>query len=158
MSSNRTTNNYELFDYLKKYGKKFGGVMMKDEMFRLKPNGKFWIINLDDSSGGGSHWCLLADKINNDCCMWIDPYGVYPPPEVVEFMKKSKASHLLFNKTQYQDLESTNCGYFCIYFAEQLLNGKVYDYGLKEEDDLEKNDKLLNKKYINKGGEIKKVV
>ena len=129
MSRDRSLSSLEINEYFKN-NKYYGGCLSKDELKNKKPDNKFWIVNLMDSDkGGGSHWVLVFDCIipdaNRDMCMYFDPYGIHPPPVIVNFMKRSKKGKI-YTDDQYQDMDSTQCGYYCIYVVEQLFKSIPY--------------------------------
>lgn len=104
--------------------KRYGGVLMKDQLNSMNPEDKFYIINLDNSGGGGTHWVLVCN-IHNDMCIYFDSFGVPPSDEVVAFMKRARKKNgrkksLLFNTIQLQEDDAVSCGYYCAYMALQL--------------------------------------
>jgi hypothetical protein len=107
---NNITSNTELLDIIK-YNKvkNFNGVYPKDLMKKPLKDG-FYIVNLDDSTGEGTHWCALY-KINNGFSIWWDSYG-FPAPENIE----SLIHKYEYNKKQIQDIDSSSCGFYCIGF------------------------------------------
>ena len=100
------------------------------------PSGKptFFIMNLSDrdSKEGGTHWTAVwIDKYD---CIYFDSFGREPEPETVEGLKKlcetsndnvtmRKFKH---NKKLIQDIDSSDCGYFCINFIERMCNGMSF--------------------------------
>lgn len=96
---------------------------MADELKGKSPGGKFFVINLDDSTGPGTHWCCVLDF--TPYILWVDPYGLSPPPKVRPFLKRSKhllkGKHALYSTTQFQELDSTLCGEFCVEFITEAL-------------------------------------
>jgi hypothetical protein len=100
---------------------------MKDELRGKSPNGKFWIINLENSDQGGSHWCCMIDYL--PLALWIDPFGISPPPQYVRpFIKRSKrlykGKYGLYSTAQYQSLDSDQCFWFCAEFIDESLSKK----------------------------------
>ena len=98
----------------------FGGVYSKDELVGRNPNGRCYVVNLQDSDeGDGTHWVAVADFL--DIPVYIDPYGITPPPVVREFMGRSR-SRLpgVYSRAQYQSLSSDQCGEYCVLFLLEL--------------------------------------
>lgn len=99
----------------------YGGCLMKDQLVGRKPDGKFYIVNLDLNSGPGTHWVAIIDFTRTP--LYIDPFGL--PPEVkyiAPFIKRSKhGKACLYNRIQFQKIESVNCAPFCIEFIDELL-------------------------------------
>lgn len=110
--------------------RKYGGCYCKDELSKKSPGGKFWVINLGDSTTPGTHWMVVYDCLP-DMCVYFDPYGVSPPEVIREFMRKSKKK-LMFSVGEYQSRASKSCGHFCLLFIDTLLAGE------KPEDILDK--------------------
>ena len=92
----RTLSNFQINEYFSK-NKRFGGCCCKDELVDKKPGNKFWIINMQDSKdGNGTHWVLVYDcekgsRGPSKRCIYFDSYGISPPEEIKEFMRKSKS-------------------------------------------------------------------
>ena len=89
--------------------KNFGGIYAKDQ---LKPDmikrKHFYIINLDDSIGNGTHW--TAFYVDNYRIEYFDSYGVKP----IEIICRNY--EFIYNSGQIQSYESKACGYYCLYF------------------------------------------
>jgi len=107
---NNITSNTELLDIIK-YNKvkNFNGVYPKDQMKKPLKDG-FYIVNLDNSDGSGTHWCSLY-KINNGFSLWWDSFGFPAPENIEDLLNKYE-----YNKKQIQDIDSTSCGFYCIAF------------------------------------------
>ena len=106
---------------------------MRDQMKDRKPDGKFWIVNLDLNSGPGTHWVCVLDFLRVP--IYIDPYGLSPPPEVRAFMRKSKhGKYAVYSRIQYQKLHSIQCGQFVVEFITEALE-KRHNGDLEAYDD-----------------------
>jgi len=145
-------SNFQINEYFSK-NKRFGGCYCKDELVDKKPGNKFWIINMQDSNdGNGSHWVLVYDcekgsRGSSKRSIYFDSYGISPPEEIKEFMRKSKKP-LVYSDAQYQTLDSSNCGYYCIDTINRLEKGQSLESILGpvlNEIDLEKNENRMNK-------------
>lgn len=112
-------SNIEIDNYFKT-NPYYGGCMAKDE-FKIKPN-KFFIINMDNHTGEGTHW-ILCSNLNPRYCFFFDPFGAPMPEEVLYQMKKTKKK-CFYSDVDLQALDSSSCGYFCCYFASQLCKGR----------------------------------
>ena len=129
----------------------YGGCLSKDELKNISPGNKFWIINMEDSTAAdGTHWILVFDCVipddNPDYTIYMDPYGVYPPPEILKFMNKSD-KEIHYTIDTYQDIDSINCGNYCIYVAEEILNSTPYQELFEKrlsEHNVPANEKLMN--------------
>lgn len=108
------TSNTELLDILKNDNIKINGVFAKDKL--KKPLDGFYIINLDNSDGPGTHWTVLY-KINDGFSLYYDSFGFPAPEEIEDLLHKYE-----YNKKQIQDINSTSCGFYCIAFIKFMIN------------------------------------
>ena len=72
------------------------------------------ILNLDVSSGDGSHWVAfykMKDKV-----VYFDSFGDLPPP--IELQNYFKGNTIICNYSNYQDFNSFNCGHLCLEFVQ----------------------------------------
>lgn len=103
---------------------------------------KFWIVNLDNSLGEGTHW-VLCSLLDPEYAVYFDSYGVQPPLEIIAFLKKYR-KNIKCNVEDIQPINSSNCGYYTLYVADELSKGISYENVL---DDFTKqvryNDDLL---------------
>ena len=127
-------------DYYKA-SRTFGGVFSRDNLPILK--NKFYLFNLEDQQGEGTHWVAIYN-IGNEC-IYFDSFGVDPPEEALDKMRQTK-KNMIMNTYRIQDLNSVNCGKYCIYIIDGLLNGRKYIDILSDFDPKEykKNDTLIN--------------
>ena len=114
MNRNLTTNT-ELLDILKNDNIKINGVFAKDKLKKPLKDG-YYIINLDDSTGEGTHWTALY-KINDGFSLYYDSFGFPAPEEIEDLLHKYE-----YNKKQIQDIKSTSCGFYCIAFIKFMIN------------------------------------
>jgi hypothetical protein len=134
-------SDLEIKDYFKN-NKYFGGVLPKDKLFNLK--NKFYIVNMQNDIDPGTHW-VLCFNVDKDTCIYFDPYGLPPPENVLKRMLRTDKK-CIRSDVQLQNLNTSYCGYFCIYVAERLLNGDSLNYIVTKifnKKDLNKNEKLL---------------
>ena len=77
-------SNFDLIDAAIKLAiKNFRGVFMRDQL--RKPNNvEAGIINLDISSGEGTHW--IAYAIDPRWIVYFDSYGLAPPKEFMRYI------------------------------------------------------------------------
>lgn len=140
----RPLSNHDFNEHFKK-NKKFGGVFPKDLFPDNIQKGKFYIINMDDSIGNGTHWVCICNKINKkNELVYFDSFGVVPPKQVLKTLK-AKEEDVLFSNFQLQDVDSFYCGYYCIYVINEMLKKNrsileiVFDFG----HDKKKNDNKI---------------
>ena len=110
---NNITSNTELLEIIKKYNININGVFAKDQIKKPLKDG-FYIINLDNSDGKGTHWTALY-KINDAFSLYWDSFGFPAPQNIDDMLYKYD-----YNKKQIQDIDSTSCGFYCIAFIKFL--------------------------------------
>ena len=126
-------------------GKKIPAIMRDQVSSRIKTA----IVNLDDSSGGGTHW--VAYHVDKDNAFYCDSFGALPPQECVDLWN-SQHKKIIYNELQFQDLKSTMCGFFALGFVFTMVRkGKgsrisafknflsLFDY-----QDKKKNDQIIS--------------
>ena len=67
------------------------------------------IMNLDVSSGSGTHWTCWF-KRNKSMCYYFDSFGLSPPVEFINYMK----CDIYHSTYQIQKLGDVICGHLCI--------------------------------------------
>ena len=124
--------------------KQFGGIYPKDQ---IKPDmikrNHYYIINLDDSIGNGTHWTAFYVDDNNRI-EYFDSYGLKPPQIITNY-------DYIYNSSQLQSYESKACGYYCLYFIYHRSHGYNFYQILKEFSltDLEFYNQNLIKDFFN---------
>lgn len=113
-------SNIDIDSYFRNFPT-YGGCIDKAEIVRYEGSKKFYIINLDKLRGQGTHW-VLCSMLRPDIGIYIDPFGAPPPNIVVRWMKRHRKTNI-YSTVDIQDIKSDNCGYYCIYIAEQLCRG-----------------------------------
>ena len=86
----------------------------------------------------GCHIC------ENGIVNYFDSFGMPPFQELVDHAKKKKLI-LLHQNNQIQNINTTTCGYFCLYFLNEMNKGKSY-YDLLKVFDI--HDTIKNEKFI----------
>ena len=141
--------NFDIEDICKILKVPLVKIAMKDEIHKLK-NGCY-ILNLDDSQNQGTHWVAFA--ITDYYVLYSDSFGMPPPQDIYELFLKSKKD-IYVNQRQYQDIDSSLCGYFAVYF----LFCMIY---LKGETMLDKYTKFVNqwdKKKFKNNNVVKQII
>lgn len=97
----------------------FRGVFMKDDLpARIRKN-ESGIVNLDNTSGTGTHW--VCYKKITDTVYYFDSFGNLPPPE--ELLKYFKpAKNVFYNFNRWQKDETNICGHLCLDFLATSVN------------------------------------
>jgi hypothetical protein len=91
-------SNFDLIDAAKKLSiKNFRGVFMRDQLPRKPNDVETGIINLDNSSGPGTHWVAYA--IDPRGIVYFDSYGLAPPKEFMRYISMIKSLPPMFYST-----------------------------------------------------------
>ena len=111
-----TLSNFDIVDILKEYNLNyyFGGIFSKDKLPPILKRNKFYIINLDDEKGAGTHWTALYYNKPLDS-IYFDPFGFVAPVDVERIIKP-----YFYNDDQIQNIETSSCGFYCIAFIKFL--------------------------------------
>jgi len=116
MTGDFTTNNIELTNLAKKMKLNLVGIYSKDKL----PDKCFvggYIINLeDDDAGTGSHWIGLYITPKKEI-LYFDSFGLPFPKEIKEFVSLKP---IAMNNRQIQNINSTLCGYYCLFFLKYI--------------------------------------
>ncbi len=122
MKKLKTLSNYDIDAY---YGDepKYGGTYAKNALpYDTIQKDKFYIINLDDDDGMGTHWtCVLH---NDGSVFYFDSCGGPPSIQILSFTKKYK-NNRIYNLLQLQNLNSNLCGYYCLYVIHMMVFNKL---------------------------------
>lgn len=142
--SDYTTDSLQLEEYAKKLKIPLIEVLSKDELVGRVLTGAY-IINMQDSTGGGTHWVLLMVFPNKDV-IYFDPFGLPPPEQVKTFIKK----RIAISNRDIQDMTATTCGYWCLGCAHYMTHHKKRPVYERFDDwlnifkvDTKKNDQIL---------------
>lgn len=109
--------NVELIYYAKKLKiSHFRGVFMRDTLPLKIRKHECGIINLDISSGTGTHWTAYAKK--GCTIIYYDSYGnLKPPKELIKyFYSGGYINNIKYNYNAQQKYNSYNCGHLCLKF------------------------------------------
>jgi len=118
--------NDEVDDYMKKLKIKYRtNVCMIDELPKRIKKNQVGVINLDTSDGQGTHFVAYANYANQKYCMYFDSYG-FPIPELVKKFLTTSKKELQYNDNEVQKWGTSSCGYFCLYWLNQMNHGKDY--------------------------------
>ena len=121
--------------------KNFKGIFSRDSKDHLHRTGSC-IINLDDEIGNGTHW--VATDIKGKNVFYFDSFAQPPPVEFVSYAKRI-GKQIIFNSGHpIQELQSVRCGYYCLYFLNEIRRKSFYDV-LKV---FSLNDPMKNERFI----------
>ena len=80
-------------------------------------------MNIDDNTGPGTHWVVMYIKPN--IIEYFDSFGLNYPEEVIHLSDILRVNYL-YNSSQFQNFNSVVCGYYCLYWINELYKGKSY--------------------------------
>jgi hypothetical protein len=107
--------------------------MMRDELSKLSKDKQSAnlrlpisiIVNLEDSSQRGSHWCLLfADDKQK---IYYSSFGDPPPVEAIQFLKSLDDRKIMSSDTQIQSFGTSHCGELCMHILYHLNKGVNFE-------------------------------
>ena len=141
-------SNYDLIKWCKYLNIPIKDVLSRDENVPHNHRQALFIYNLEPSYMSGSHWVAtyVKDKVLN----YFDSFGLPPFQEMVNHARKKNLT-LLHQNNQIQNLLTTTCGYFCLYFLNEMNKGKSYFDLLEVFDiyDTTNNEKFLEQYFKN---------
>ena len=135
-------SNYDLLKWCKYLNIPIKDVLSRDETVPHNHMQALFIYNLEPSYMGGSHW--VATYVKNGTINYFDSFGMPPFQEIVDHARKKKLI-LLHQNNQIQNLLTTTCGYFCLYFLNEMSKGRSYYDSLKV---FNIHNTMKNEKYI----------
>ena len=115
---NKPLSNFEIEDVVKKIGlKNFRGVFLRDTLPKKPKRNEFTIMNLDDTSGDGTH-CVAWFKRGSDK-FYFDSFGLLPPTELNNYL-----GDVLYLTEQIQPRQEVFCGHLCLFVLKEMHKGK----------------------------------
>jgi len=116
---NEPLTNLEILDAVRKLKiPRFRGVFVRDNLPVEPKRMECGILNLDDTSGNGTHW--VAWYGDNGKNYYFDSYGIQRPNELKRYLR----SPIFYNTEQIQPKQEVFCGHLCLYVLKQLSLGK----------------------------------
>ena len=147
---NTALSNFDLMKWCQHLGIPIdkGGVLSRDQTVPHNHKMAFFIYNLEPSYMSGSHWVatFVKDRVIN----YFDSFGLPPFQEIVNHARKKNLT-LIHQSDQLQHLGTTTCGYFCLYFLNEMNKGNTY-YNLWKVFDVKntmKNEKFIERYFKN---------
>ena len=116
----RPLTNHDLTYYAKRLGiPYFRGVFMRDSMPVGPPHRyESAIVNLDSSSGTGTHWVCYKKRGNK--VYYFDSFGdLRPPADLVRYF--GPRADIQYNYDCQQSVDSVICGHLCLKFLSNVL-------------------------------------
>ena len=135
-------SNYDLLKWCKYLNIPINNVLSREESSPHNHKQALFIYNLEPSYMSGSHW--VATYVKNGIINYFDSFGMPPFQEIVNHAKRKNMT-LLHQSDQIQNLLTTTCGYFCLYFLNEMNKGRSYYDLLKV---FNSHNTMENEKYI----------
>ena len=116
--ANKPLSNLEIIETAKKLSLSgFRGVFLRDTLPTKTKLNECGILNLDSSSGDGTHWVMWFK--NGKDKFYFDSYGVQPLSELITYLK----SPIFYNSERVQQNGEIFCGHLCLFTLKQLSLG-----------------------------------
>ena len=134
-------SNHDLIQWCRYLNIQINDGLSRDETI---PHGHqmTFIYNLEPSYMTGSHW--IATFVRDSVIHYFDSFGLPPFQELVDYAIRKNLT-LLHQNNQIQNIMTTTCGYFCLYFLNEMQKGLTY-YELLKVFDIKnsmKNEKFF---------------
>ena len=141
-------SNYDLIDWCKYLNIPIKDVLSRDKTVQHNHRQALFIYNLEPSYLSGSHW--VSTYVKDNVINYFDSFGLPPFQEIVNHARKKNLT-LLHQDNQIQNINTTTCGYFCLYFLNEMNKGKTYFDILKVFDihNTMNNEKILERYFKN---------
>jgi hypothetical protein len=117
-------SNYDLSLALKNINN-FRGVFSRDNLPFTIRNDESGVINLDSSSGPGTHWVCYFNRQGLKHVYYFDSYGLPPPEEIKKYLHTSN-KQILYNTGEIQQIGTNLCGVYCVHFIKELNKGRDF--------------------------------
>jgi hypothetical protein len=134
--------NEDLIKIAKKMNINLVGVCSKDELNKIHPKIGGYIINLQDvKDGNGTHWVsfILYQDNNTIKSLYFDSYGIPPPIEIKNYIKRLNDNKIPYNNRQIQKIYTSECGWYCLSFLYNI------QYKRKSENIIDDYKKWIDK-------------
>jgi hypothetical protein len=105
----------------------FVGVRMRDQLNGRVGRYECGIVNLDTTSGSGSHW--ICYYCNDNDRYFFDSFAEPPPLELLRYLKSPSEFNMPIikrNAKTVQHDETSECGSLCLYVLKQLSLGRKF--------------------------------
>jgi len=115
---NKPLSNFEIEDAVKKIDlKNFRGVFLRDTLPKKPKRHECGIMNLEDSSGNGTHWVMW---FKNDKKWYFDSFGLPPPTALNKYLD----GDVFYPTEQIQPKQQVFCGHLSLHVLKQMQNGR----------------------------------
>ena len=148
IKSNADILNSDDFAPLAKH-RAFKGVLAHDQLTHKIGKNEFGVINLDVSTGPGTHWTAYFNSPKHKDVYYYDSFGVQPDERTTKFLETS-GKKVAYNTSQMQNVMSQKCGHYVATWLNNMLTGMTfYDSLYKNFDQApsEHNEKIVKQKH-----------
>ena len=135
-------SNHDLIKWCRYLNIPINDVLSRDQRVPHNHKQALFIYNLEPSYMNGSHW--VATYVKDNIINYFDSFGMPPFQELVNHAKRKNLT-LLHQNNQIQYMITTTCGYFCLYFLNEMNRGNSY-YNLLKVFNI--HDTMKNERFI----------
>ena len=134
-------SNFDLLEWCQYLKIPIKNVLSRDQTVPHNHKLTLFIYNLEPSYMNGSHW--IATYVRDNVINYFDSFGLPPFEEMVNHAKRKNLT-LLHQNQQIKNLYTTTCGYFCLYFLNEMhKDGDYFDLLSVFSSDTNKNEKFI---------------
>ena len=116
-------SNHDLIKWCRYLNIPINDVLSRDQKVPHNHKQALFIYNLEPSYMSGSHW--VTTYVKENVINYFDSFGMPPFQELVNHAKRKNLT-LLHQNNQIQNIKTTTCGYFCLYFLNEMNKGNSY--------------------------------
>ena len=121
MPRNEELTNSQLADFAERMKiRNFRGVFARDRLPNAPNADECGIVNLDDSTGPGTHWVAYYKK-RGRTTVYFDSFGRAPPRELTTYL--GPAVH---DTVGVQSQDEIVCGQYCLFFLHHMNEGGYF--------------------------------
>ena len=136
-------SNFDLLDWCRYLNIPINNVLSRDQTVPHGHKLALFIYNLEPSYMKGSHWC--ATYVKNNVIYYFDSFGLPPFQELLNHAKRKNLT-LLHQDKQLQNISTSTCGYYTIYFLNEMNKGKdFFDLLQVFSSDTNKNEAFIER-------------
>ena len=134
-------SNFDLLEWCKYLKIPINNVLSRDQTVPHNHKLGLFIYNLEPHYMSGSHW--IATYVKDNVINYFDSFGLPPFQELVNHAVRKNLT-LLHQNQQIQNLYTTTCGFFCLYFLNEMhKNVDYFDLLQVFDTDTNRNEKLI---------------
>ena len=136
-------SNFDLLEWCKYLKIPIKSVLSRDQTVPHNHKLALFIYNTGPSYTKGFHW--VSTYVKDNVINYFDSFGMPPIQELVDHAKRKNLT-LLHQDQQIQNLYSSVCGYYVLYFLNEMHKGVDYlDLLEPFTRDTKYNDDLIGK-------------